>query len=97
MCYSCGIFVIIILYFLQKEDAEFKQCENFALSNILHHTYLSVNRHEVQRSIKGLINKFSIHGFTEKAKRLEILVERFVNSKQFKDHDEVSFQTYFIY
>ncbi|XP_075226285.1 gamma-tubulin complex component 5 [Lycorma delicatula] len=73
----------------QEDDTEFKQCENFALSQILHHTYLSVNRHEVQRSIKGLINKFSVHGFVEKANKLEILVDKFINSRQFKGHEEV--------
>lgn len=43
----------------------------------------------------GLINKFYVHGFSEKAKRLEMLVDKFISSKKFKDHEEVLF--YFLY
>ncbi|RZF37218.1 hypothetical protein LSTR_LSTR015619 [Laodelphax striatellus] len=73
-------------------DVGYKQCEAFAFSQLLYHNFLSVNRLEVQRTIHGLIDKFNIQGFNEKAKTLETLVDKFVNADEFRDHREVDVQ-----
>lgn len=55
----------------------------------MHYQQPMVDGLHVQRSIDGLVTKFTVHGFPEKGKRLKNLVDKFITSALFKDHMQV--------
>lgn len=65
-------------------------CERFALSNLWHHRFLSVDSHSVRRVADGIVTKFEVHGHFDIARKLRELVALFVNSEVFHDHPQVS-------
>jgi len=65
-------------------------CERFALSNLWHHQFLSVDSHAVRRAVDGIVTKFEVHGHLDAAQKLRELVTVFVSSKVFCDHPQVS-------
>lgn len=76
--------------FLQEGEENFDLCERFALSNLWHHHFLSVDSHAVRRAVDGIVTKFEVHGHLDTARKLRELVTVFVNSEVFCDHPQVS-------
>jgi len=74
----------------QENEDNFKACERYFLSNIIHHRYLSVDSHALRRSIDGVVCKLRFHGLFAKADKLDELVKAFLASKDYKDHPTVS-------
>ncbi|CAL4212073.1 unnamed protein product, partial [Meganyctiphanes norvegica] len=73
----------------EEEEENFIRSEQYIISNLLYHNYTAVNRHAVQRSIKGLELKFEIHGQKDRSENLKNLIDKFTSSSCFKDHPEV--------
>ncbi|GLG98082.1 Gamma-tubulin complex component [Gryllus bimaculatus] len=80
--------ITLLSGFSEKEDPEnFELCEKFAYSNLLHHRYLSVDSHAVRRSVFGMVTKFMIHGHLEASRRLDCLLNKYMNCTVFKDKE----------
>ena len=75
---------------MQEGEENFELCERYALSNLWHHRFLSVDSHAVRRSVDGVITKFEIHGHRDSSIKLRQLIDTFLASDVFKDHPQVS-------
>ncbi|XP_046745496.1 gamma-tubulin complex component 5 isoform X1 [Diprion similis] len=70
----------------------FRICEAFALSNVKHHRFLSVNSQATKRTIDEVVSKFSIHGKYEVANKFRELVDTFLSSFDFDHHPQYDLQ-----
>ncbi|KAJ8683784.1 hypothetical protein QAD02_019578 [Eretmocerus hayati] len=70
----------------------FQICERFALSQIKHHRYLSVNSHAVKKEIEELVQKFLIQGKYHVAKEFQELVDSFLTSFDYERHPQYDIQ-----
>ncbi|KAJ9581949.1 hypothetical protein L9F63_003702 [Diploptera punctata] len=76
-----------------KEGEEnFELCERYALSNLWHHRFLSVDSHAVRRSIDGIITKFEVHGHLNTSVKLRQLVDKLLSYEDFSDHPQYDIQ-----
>ncbi|XP_063554978.1 gamma-tubulin complex component 5-like [Gorilla gorilla gorilla] len=66
---------------LQDEaDPNFQLALNFAWSNFRFHRFLDVNSHKIEKTIKGIYEKFVIHSDLSKAASWKRLTEEFLNA-----------------
>uniref|UniRef100_A0A673KAL2 Gamma-tubulin complex component n=1 Tax=Sinocyclocheilus rhinocerous TaxID=307959 RepID=A0A673KAL2_9TELE len=63
-----------------EEDQNFQMTLKFAWSNFKFHSFLDVNRHNVQRSINGIHEKLMVHSDLSKAESWLRLTEEFLSS-----------------
>lgn len=63
---------------------DFKTCYSFAVSNFKYHRFLSVDSHNVNRTIKGLCEKFAVHSQLKKAHDLKELTDKFLAAPLFE-------------
>lgn len=70
----------------ENGQENFKACERFVMSNLLHHNHISVNKHAVRRSMDGMVTKFIVHGLSDQGQALETYVREFVATAAFRDH-----------
>lgn len=78
--------------FFQEGEEGFQICERFALSQLKHHRYLSVNSHAVKKEIEEITQKFLIHGKYDVAKEFQELVQTFLTSFDFERHPQYDLQ-----
>lgn len=79
--------------FLQNIGAENVQlCEQFAMSKVRHHNYLSVNSHEIRRRINGLQERMSISNYQKYADRLDVLCSALISDPMCEKHYETDVQ-----
>ncbi|XP_071955106.1 gamma-tubulin complex component 5-like [Antedon mediterranea] len=64
----------------QEKSENFQTCLQFVLSNFRFHRFLDVDSHKVERQIKGICQKLSIHSRGHKADCLKSLSETFLDS-----------------
>ncbi|XP_058801203.1 gamma-tubulin complex component 5 isoform X2 [Phymastichus coffea] len=76
----------------EEGEEGFQICERFALSQIKHHRYLSVNSHAVKKEIEEITQKFLIHGKYDVAKEFQELVRTFLTSFDFERHPQYDLQ-----
>lgn len=76
----------------EETQENFKACERFLMSNVIHHRYLSVDGHAVRRSVEGMVTKFHVHGLSDRGQELDSLIKEFLASSDFKDHSTVDIQ-----
>ncbi|KAL7306403.1 hypothetical protein TKK_0001821 [Trichogramma kaykai] len=76
----------------EESHEGFPICERFALSQIKHHRYLSVNSNAVKREIEEITQKFLIHGKYDVAKEFKELVESFLTCFDFERHPQYDLQ-----
>lgn len=81
-----------MLGFEEEGSENYVRSEQYIMSNLLYHNYTAVNRHAIQRSIKGLELKFDIHGQKDRSDKLKTLIDKFTSSSCFKDHPEVDIE-----
>ena len=67
-------------------------CERFALSQIKHHRYLSVNSNEIKREIEAVKEKFLTHGKYDVAREFENLIQSFLTNFNFDRHPQYDVQ-----
>ncbi|XP_067008275.2 gamma-tubulin complex component 5 [Anabrus simplex] len=75
-----------------EDEENFHLCEDYAISNLVYHRYLSVDAHAVRRSISGVITKFMIHGHLDISRRLDELVNKFSSAEVFTRHTQYDIQ-----
>jgi len=63
----------------QTGDENFDICLSFAKSNMKYHRFLTPDSHKIERSVKGICEKFEIHSQPGKAAALREKVEEFLN------------------
>ncbi|XP_008059514.1 gamma-tubulin complex component 5 isoform X4 [Carlito syrichta] len=63
-----------------KADPNFQLALNFVWSNFRFHRFLDVNSHKVEKTIKGIYEKFVIHSDLCKAASWKRLTEEFLNA-----------------
>ncbi|XP_069685486.1 gamma-tubulin complex component 5 [Periplaneta americana] len=80
--------LITLLTNFHEGEENFKLCERYALSNLWHHRFLSVDSHAVRRSMDGMITKFEVHGHLDTSRKLKELVSVFLNNDIFHDHPQ---------
>ncbi|KAI5749865.1 hypothetical protein M8J76_010900 [Diaphorina citri] len=73
---------------LEEDDEDFEQCLEFALSNVLYHHFMCVDKFKVNSCLNGLVEKFKYHGFINKSKHLKQCKEKFMNLAVVKNHPE---------
>ncbi|XP_014215101.1 gamma-tubulin complex component 5 [Copidosoma floridanum] len=76
----------------EEGEEGFQISERFALSQVKHHRYLSVNSHAVKKEIDEIIQKFLIHGKYDVAKEFQDLVQTFLNSFDSERHPQCDVQ-----
>ncbi|XP_033207216.1 gamma-tubulin complex component 5 [Belonocnema kinseyi] len=76
----------------QEDEEGFILCERYALSQIKHHRYLSVNGHQVRKEISEVVKKFQIHAKYEIAEKFQELVDSFLNNFDFERHPQYDLQ-----
>ncbi|XP_016843596.1 gamma-tubulin complex component 5 isoform X1 [Nasonia vitripennis] len=76
----------------EEGEEGFQICERFALSQIKHHRYLSVNSHAVKKEIEEITQKFLIHGKYDVAKEFQELVKSFLTNFDFERHPQYDVQ-----
>lgn len=69
-------------------DENFVLCEQFALSSIRNHRYLSVNSHELKRRLDGLCERFEITNNKIYSDKLIELYTYLINDKICVEHYE---------
>lgn len=77
---------------LEEDEEGFALCERYALSQIKHHRFLSVNSHATKKEISELVEKFQIHGKYEVAKKFQELIDSFLNNFDFERHPQYDIQ-----
>nr|XP_050845140.1 gamma-tubulin complex component 5 isoform X1 [Vespula vulgaris] len=84
--------LITVITDFEEDEEGFQICERFAVSNIKHHQYLSVNSHATKQSINNIITKLSIYGKFKEAKKFQELVDFFLTSFDFDHHPQYDLQ-----
>lgn len=56
-------------------EENYKLCLQFVWSNVKHHRYLSISRHEVKRDIEGICEKFKLNNFHEEEREFRKICE----------------------
>lgn len=85
--------MFLLDYFsLQEGEDAFQVCERFALSQIKHHRYLSVNGNAIKREIDEITQKLLIHGKYDVAKEFQDTVKLFLTSFDFDRHPQYDIQ-----
>ncbi|XP_047108325.1 gamma-tubulin complex component 5 [Schistocerca piceifrons] len=69
----------------EDDDENLRQCESYALSNILYHRCVSVEGQKVRKAMDGIVTKFFVHGHLQASKRLSELFEKFLTDEKFED------------
>lgn len=67
-------------------------CEQFAMSKVRHHNYLSVNSHEIRRRLNGLQERLSISNYQQYSDRLAVLCSALISDPQCEKHYETDVQ-----
>ncbi|KAG7205799.1 hypothetical protein KM043_007744 [Ampulex compressa] len=80
----------------EEHEEGFRVCEQFCLSNIKHHRYLSVNSNATKKAISEIVTKFSIHGKYDVAKKFKELIDVFLSSFDFEQHPQYDLQWYLL-
>ncbi|XP_076082498.1 gamma-tubulin complex component 5-like [Mytilus galloprovincialis] len=78
-----------------EEEDNFKICFQFADSNIKYHRFLSVDSHKVTQSLKGVIDKCTIHSEQRKANTLKTLTDEFLETPVFEGKKEGKTDTHY--
>ncbi|XP_063983814.1 gamma-tubulin complex component 5 [Diachasmimorpha longicaudata] len=76
----------------EEPDEGYHLCERYVFSNMKHHRFLSINSHEVKRTIAEVEEKFRIYGKYAVARDFKNLVENFLTSFDFDHHPQYDLQ-----
>ncbi|XP_011505710.1 PREDICTED: gamma-tubulin complex component 5 [Ceratosolen solmsi marchali] len=76
----------------EEGEEGFQICERFALSQIKHHRYLSVNSHAVKKEIEEITQKFLIHGKYDVAREFKESIDSFLTTFDFERHPQYDVQ-----
>jgi len=73
---------------IEEDEENFDICERFVLSNLFYHKFLDPDENKINRSIKGLHQKFLIHAQPDKAEALLSLVSNYKEGNVWLEHHE---------
>ncbi|EDW06538.1 uncharacterized protein LOC6585250 [Drosophila mojavensis] len=65
---------------------------HYAVHKVRNHRYLSINSHEVSRSVENLVDRFHYEGLMHQARAVRFLCSVIMNHGVWKDHYEVDVQ-----
>ncbi|XP_053373064.1 gamma-tubulin complex component 5-like isoform X3 [Mercenaria mercenaria] len=68
-------------------EENFAICQQFVISNLKYHRFLSVDSHKVTRQLDGVCEKLKIHSESKKASKLQALSEEFLETAVYEGKD----------
>jgi hypothetical protein len=76
------------LYF-QRGEENFRRCETFALSTIYNHKFLDPHSGDVQKEIKGMVEKLTLHAHFDRTRMLQEAYDKLLNDEDLLDDKRV--------
>ena len=70
-----------------EDDDNFKAALQFLMSNFRFHRFLDVNPQDVDRKVDGLVSKFRVYSYEDKADNLKRLINKFLNHPLLENED----------